>query len=61
MKEIINSNIKDYLIRIMIVYICVMISIPVWLSVGNSSYSKTAKYYENYNENIKLSFIVENN
>ena len=61
MKEIINSNIKDYLIRIMIVYICVMISIPVWLSVGISSYSKTAKYYENYNENINLSFIVENN
>lgn len=59
MKDLINKNIKDCLLRMTIAFVIVMVSIPIWTNLNKENYSRTASYYESYNVYTNLSFIVK--
>lgn len=48
---VINKNIERYVIKILLTILFILVSVPLWRSLENTSYASVAKYYENY---IKL-------
>lgn len=48
MINVINENIERYVIKILLTILFVLVSVPLWRVLENTSYASVAKYYENY-------------
>ena len=59
MKKIIDENIKYYVKNILFTIFIVLLTIPAWQLLDNSSYASIAEYYDNYiNSGVNTHYLV---